>query len=184
MFNSLRPANIDGTKTTRSTRAAAVAAAALALGMAALPLATAPAASAAASATLGPCTVTAERPYFTGHTVSGKKLIAYPISAKCIRGGVDVLMQQIILEDDPDVWPNENDVQKGWYKPLGTPLRFWSPGTKKVTPVPVYRLTSTWDDLGGAEEVFHRVKFSVRSISTGLTEGPKTVSSANRSIHP
>lgn len=182
MFNSLRPTNIDGTKTTRTTRTAAIAAAALSLGMAALPLATAPAASAAASATLGPCTVTAERPYFTGHTVSGKKLIAYPISANCTRSDVKVIMKQIILEDDPDVWPNGNDVQKDWYTPAGTPLNFSTPGTKKVTPVPVYRLTRTWDDYGGAEEVFHRVKFWV--TSNGVTAGPKVVTSANRSIHP
>lgn len=180
MFNSHQQKHADGTKTPRATRRAGIAAAALSLGMAALPLATAPAANAAESATVGPCTVTAGKPYFTGHTVSGKKLIAYPISAKCTKGDVRVIMRQILQEDDD--W--FNDVQKDWHTPLGTPLEFSAPETKRVNPVPVYRLTRTWDDYWSAEEVFHRVTFQVQSISTGVTSGSKTVTSRNTSIHP
>jgi hypothetical protein len=181
LFNSHQPTNTDGTKATRATRRAGIAAAILSLGMAALPLAMAPAANAATSGRLGPCTVTAEKPYFTGtHTLSGKKLIAYPISATCNRGNVDVIMKQIIQEDD---WSTPNDVQKDWYIPTQNrkPLHFSAPGTKKVAPVPVYRLTSSWDDFGTAEEVFHRVKFWVSS--NGVTQGPITVTSRNTSIH-
>lgn len=183
MFNSHQQKHADGTKTPRATRKAGIAAAALSLGMAALPLATAPAANAATSGTLGPCTVTAGKPYFNRlDPLTSKKWIYYPISANCTSGGVEVHMQQIIQEDDPDNWFNSNDVLKNWYTPTrdGKALHFSAPGKKWVTPTLL--LTSTGDEDGTAEEVFHRVKFWV--TSNGVTAGPKTVTSRNFSIWP
>ncbi|MDQ0867442.1 hypothetical protein QF036_005093 [Arthrobacter globiformis] len=157
-----------------------MAAAVLSLGMAALPLAIAPAANAATSGNLGPCKVTAGKPYFNRlDPLTSKKWIYYPISASCTRGGVQVHMRQIIQEDDPG---NSNDVLKNWYTPTqdGKALQFSAPGIKWVTPTLL--LTSTGDEGGTAEEVFHRVQFWV--TSNGLTQGPITVTSRNFSIWP
>jgi hypothetical protein len=181
MFNSYQPTSRDGTKTPRATRKAGVAAAALSLGLAALPLAAAPAANAAELATVGPCTVTAGKPYFVRiDPLTSKKVVAYPISADCTRSDVAVIMKQIIQEDDPDYPWNPNDVLKSWYTPAETPLKFSAPGKKWVTPMLV--LTSTGDEGGTPEEVFHRVQFRV--TSNGVTAGPITVTSRNFSIWP
>lgn len=178
MFNSYQPTSTDGTKTPRATRKAGVAAAALSLGMAALPLATAPAANAAELASVGPCTVTAAKPYFVRiDPLTSRKVAAYPISANCTSGDVTVSIKQIIQEDDGYFW-DPNDVLKSWYTPAGTPLSFSESGKKWVTPTLV--LPSTGDGDGSPEEVFHRVEFKVSS--NGVTAGPVTVTSRNFSI--
>jgi hypothetical protein len=176
----------------RRRRTAAMTGAALSLGIGALFLTSAPAAQAAptgptaqavtsglgaqisaSQASAGPCSVTAMRPYFSGKfTVSGKKLVVYPISVKCTRGDVRVHIQQKLMEADP----GSDETQRGWATPSGTPLRFISSGTKTVNTE--YRLTN-WDWFGN-EEVYHVVRFRVES--NGVFSPWVTVQSPERSI--
>lgn len=157
-----------------------MAAATLSLSFGALSV-MAPAAQAAPSATVGPCTVTAEKPYHQGHTPSGKKIVKYPISVKCTKGGVQVILKQRMMEQDGG-WFNSDDTQWGWHTPAGTPLKFSVPGLKKVDPTPEYRLTRTVDDFWSPEEVYHQVKFSVSS--NGVTSREVTVTSPVTQIRP
>lgn len=176
----------------RPRRTAAMTGAALTLGIGALFLTSAPAAQAAPTgptaqavnsglgaqlsstqASVGPCSVTAVRPYFSGKfTVSGKKLVVYPISVKCARGDVRVHVQQKLMEADP----GSDETQRGWATPPGTPLRFFTAGTKTVNTE--YRLTN-WDWFGN-EEVYHVVRFRVES--QGVFSPWITVESPERSI--
>lgn len=156
-------------------RKAAMAAVALSLGMGALSLAAAPAAQAAQSGTAGPCTVTAERPYANGHlTVSGKKIVVYPIRVRCTVAGIKVRMEQKLMEADP----GSDTTQKNWFTPEGTPLSFTRAGTQTVNTE--YRLTAT-DWWGGPADVYHQVKF--RAESNGVASSWVTVESAEREIY-
>jgi hypothetical protein len=155
----------------RPGRRAAMAAAALTLGMGAVSLATVPAAQAAPAAastqagivhatavqaSAGPCTVKALKPYFSGRfTLSGKKIVIYPIRVTCTRGNVNVHLQQKLME--ADTGPDET--QRNWFTPSGSPLHFSTPGTKTIYTE--YRLSNL--DWIGAEEVYHNVKFRVSS---------------------
>lgn len=176
----------------RPRRRAAMAAAGLALGMGALSLAAVPAAqaaptgpaaqaaptgvgaqAAAVQTTVGPCTVTALQPYFSGRfTVSGKKIVVYPIGVKCTRGGVKVHIQQKLMEADPGT----DETQRGWATVPGSPVPFPAAGTKTLKPE--YRLTNL--DWFGNEEVYHVVRFRVES--NGVFSPWFTVQSPERSI--
>lgn len=169
----------------RPRRTVAMAAAALTLGMGALSLAAVPAAqaapagigaqAAAVQATAVPCTVTALKPYFSGKfTVSGKKLVVYPIGIKCTKGGVKVHIQQKLMEADPGT----DETQRGWATVPGSPVPFHAAGTKTLKPE--YRLTNM--DWFGNEEVYHVVRFRVESIGTGVFTPWFTVQSPERSI--
>jgi len=172
----------------RPGRRAALAAAALTLGMGAVSLATVPAAqaaptaastqagivhAAAVQASAGPCSVTALKPYFSGRfTLSGKKIVVYPIRVTCTRGGVNVHLQQKLME--ADTGPDET--QRNWFTPPNTPLHFSSAGTKTVYTE--YRLNNL--DWIGAEEVYHNVRFRVSS--NGVFSPWRSVESPERSI--
>lgn len=160
-------------RASRPRRTTAMAAAALSLGMGALSLVAAPAAQAATSATVGPCTVTAERPYHNGKfSVSGKKMVVYPIRVSCKTGGVQVQIQQKLMEADPGT----DETQLNWFTPSGTPLFFSNAGTRTVNSE--YRLTN-WDKFGN-EEVYHTVRFRV--VSNFVPSQWVTVTSPERSI--
>jgi hypothetical protein len=160
-----------------------MAAAALTLGMGAVSLASVPAAQAAPTAastqaasvqaSAGPCSVTALKPYFSGRfTTSGKKIVVYPIRVTCTRGGVNVHLQQKLME--ADTGPDET--QRNWFTPAGTPLHFSTAGTKTVYTE--YRLSNL--DWIGAEEVYHSVRFRVSS--NGVFSPWRSVESPERSI--
>ncbi|WP_140416336.1 hypothetical protein [Arthrobacter globiformis] len=129
--------------------------------------------TAAVQASAGPVTVTALKPYFSGKfTVSGKKLMVYPISIKSIKGGVKVHIQQKLMEADPGA----DETQRGWRTPQGTPLYFFTAGTKTIKTE--YRLTNM--DWFGNEEVYHVVRFRVES--NGVFSPWITVQSPERSV--
>lgn len=176
----------------RARRTAALTGTALSLGAGVLFLAAAPAAQAAPAAattqaastglgaqvasvqaSAGPVTVTALKPYFSGKfTVSGKKLMVYPISVKSIKGGIKVHIQQKLMEADP----GPDETQRGWRTPQGTPVYFFAAGTKTINTE--YRLTNM--DWFGNEEVYHVVRFRVES--NGVFSPWITVQSPERSV--